>query len=1251
MAEQPRWRRFGVTCACAALVGGALAPATAAATESDGHEPLDIRATVAAAESDPNFTGKWFIELKSEPLIRGGSSARIAGEQREFTQTVENDGGEVDTSYQHVWNGVTVEADSVELARYVNDANVIGVYPVLTVERPAEVESAAEMNRPGETPDMYSARDMTGASVANEEFGFTGKGVRVGIIDSGVAIDHPAFGGNGVKGERAFPNDKIVTGYDFVGDSFNTDRSDPNFQPVPHPDALPDDCGAGGGHGSHVAGIAAGNDPESTFKGVAPDAVIGAYRVFGCTGSTSSEVILSALERAQRDKMDVVNMSIGAAFATWPNYPTAVASENLVASGVVVTASQGNSGAKGIFSGSAPAVGPSVIAVGSVDNTHVLRPVVMFNGGPEGFETVTESPAVPTAGRVDVVAYPEGQKTGAVDLPGTPFTGKAVLVSRGTSTFYQKARAAQDDGAAAVIIYNNQPGTINATIAGNPPVTIPVIAVTQEQGERFEEAAAAGNASLEWTDAKRVATSPTGGKISDFSSWGLAADLQLKPDVVAPGGNIYSAWPVDDAVTPSWKTISGTSMAAPHVAGSAALLLQANPNLTPAQVRTALQNTADPVTVDGSADAPKLATHRQGAGLVNLPAALAAVTEPGTNGGGAPTAITPAKISLGDSDVQETTTLTVHNASAAPVTYTFTADTHVRATSGPHDRFTTYNGTDAQVAISPAQVTVQPGADAQVQVSVTDPTNVPEGAIYGGYVVAHGDDNSTYQVPFAGLKGDYENALQFLHTTWKVKDIRPDIAQKRPDLANLLAYDPPSLTKLIACPNPATIYKGECLDKGAQYSNAPNSELFAYAMDYANGAVPVVEYHIDSPVQKLEIRVFHANEDGSKGAPVSENNVVHSEDGVGRTDLGRFAWDGTYLKSASATTRTAAAPGRYVFELRVVKGTGGGTTEPSGETLPGFTRSSSEETFVTAPFCVKECTTPQPTPTPEPTPSEKPEPSAPAPSPSVEPTTPAPAPTPSVEPTVDPTTPVPVPTPSVEPTEPAPSPSDKPEPTPVPTPSVEPTAEPPAPEPSDQPEPSEEPSEQPSKPATPPAVHGNTFFVSNNWTATVASVVFSYGRAGDEDYVGDFDGDGKDTFAVRRGNTFYVQNSLVGGNAEQVFSYGRAGDEVLVGDFDGDGKDTFAVRRGNTFYVQNSLVGGNAEQVFSYGRADDQVLAGDFDGDGKDTFAVRRGNTFHISNQLTGGDAEATLAYGRHADAVFLGDWDGNGTDTPAVRR
>ncbi|MGJ9494208.1 S8 family serine peptidase [Actinotignum sp. GS-2025a] len=1251
MAEQPRWRRFGVTCACAALVGGALAPATAAATESDGHEPLDIRATVAAAESDPNFTGKWFIELKSEPLIRGGSSARIAGEQREFTQTVEDDGGEVDTSYQHVWNGVTVEADSVELARYVNDANVIGVYPVLTVERPAEVESDAEMNRPGETPDMYSARDMTGASVANEEFGFTGKGVRVGIIDSGVAIDHPAFGGNGVKGERAFPNDKIVTGYDFVGDSFNTDRSDPNFQPVPHPDALPDDCGAGGGHGSHVAGIAAGNDPESTFKGVAPDAVIGAYRVFGCTGSTSSEVILSALERAQRDKMDVVNMSIGAAFATWPNYPTAVASENLVASGVVVTASQGNSGAKGIFSGSAPAVGPSVIAVGSVDNTHVLRPVVMFNGGPEGFETVTESPAVPTAGRLDVVAYPEGQKTGAVDLPGTPFTGKAVLISRGTSTFYQKARAAQDDGAAAVIIYNNQPGTLNATIAGDPAVTIPVIAVTQEQGERFEEAVAAGNASLEWTDAKRVATSPTGGKISDFSSWGLAADLQLKPDVVAPGGNIYSAWPVDDAVTPSWKTISGTSMAAPHVAGSAALLLQANPNLTPAQVRAALQNTADPVTVDGSADAPKLATHRQGAGLVNLPAALAAVTEPGTNGGGAPTAITPAKISLGDSDVQETTTLTVHNASAAPVTYTFTADTHVRATSGPHDRFTTYNGTDAQVAISPAQVTVQPGVDAQVQVSVTDPTNVPEGAIYGGYVVAHGDDNSTYQVPFAGLKGDYENALQFLHTTWKVKDIRPDIAQKRPDLANLLAYDPPSLTKLIACPNPATIYKGECLDKGAQYSNAPNSELFAYAMDYANGAVPVVEYHIDSPVQKLEIRVFHANEDGSKGAPVSENNVVHSEDGVGRTDLGRFAWDGTYLESASATTRTAAAPGRYVFELRVVKGTGGGTTEPSGETLPGFTRSSSEETFVTAPFCVKECTTPQPTPTPEPTPSEKPEPSAPAPTPSVEPTvdptTPAPVPTPSMEPTVDPTTPAPVPTPSVEPTEPAPSPSDNPEPTPVPTPSVEPTGEPPAPEPSDQPEPSE----QPSKPATPPAVHGNTFFVSNNWTATVASVVLSYGRAGDEVYVGDFDGDGKDTFAVRRGNTFYVQNSLVGGNAEQVFSYGRADDQVFAGDFDGDGKDTFAVRRGNTFYVQNSLVGGNAEQVFSYGRADDQVFAGDFDGDGKDTFAVRRGNTFHITNRLTGGDAETTLAYGRHGDAVFLGDWDGNGTDTPAVRR
>ncbi|MDE1654512.1 CAP domain-containing protein [Actinotignum schaalii] len=184
-----------------------------------------------------------------------------------------------------------------------------------------------------------------------------------------------------------------------------------------------------------------------------------------------------------------------------------------------------------------------------------------------------------------------------------------------------------------------------------------------------------------------------------------------------------------------------------------------------------------------------------------------------------------------------------------------------------------------------------------------------------------------------------------------------------------------------------------------------------------------------------------------------------------------------------------------------------------------------------------------------------------------------------------------------------------------------------------------------------PADTGNVFYVSNDWTSTQASSVFSYGRARDEVLVGDWNGDGTDTFAVRRGNMIYVKNSVDGGAADIAFSYGRVGDEILVGDFDGDGRDTFAVRRGNTFYVLNSLHSGNADQVINYGRYGDTVYAGDFNGDGVDTFAVRRGSTYFVKNHISSGIADHVFAYGRAGDATILGDFDGDGRDTFAVRR
>lgn len=180
---------------------------------------------------------------------------------------------------------------------------------------------------------------------------------------------------------------------------------------------------------------------------------------------------------------------------------------------------------------------------------------------------------------------------------------------------------------------------------------------------------------------------------------------------------------------------------------------------------------------------------------------------------------------------------------------------------------------------------------------------------------------------------------------------------------------------------------------------------------------------------------------------------------------------------------------------------------------------------------------------------------------------------------------------------------------------------------------------------------GNTFYIRNSNSSGGAHQVFNYGRANDRVYVGDWNGDGKDTFAVRRGKTYHVKNSLSGGDADHVIHYGRQGDDILVGDWDGDGKDTFAVRRGSVYHVKNSIAGGNADKVVNYGRKNDDVYVGNWNGKGGDSFAVRRGNTYYIANAIRGGDADRVLNYGRTNDTTLVGDWNGDGKDTLGVRR
>lgn len=181
---------------------------------------------------------------------------------------------------------------------------------------------------------------------------------------------------------------------------------------------------------------------------------------------------------------------------------------------------------------------------------------------------------------------------------------------------------------------------------------------------------------------------------------------------------------------------------------------------------------------------------------------------------------------------------------------------------------------------------------------------------------------------------------------------------------------------------------------------------------------------------------------------------------------------------------------------------------------------------------------------------------------------------------------------------------------------------------------------------------GTIMYLTNSPDTSSLDAVFPLGDTNDQVFVGDWDGDGKDTFALRRGNTMRVSNTLDFSSDISTFTYGRVSDDVYVGDWDGNGTDTLAVRRApNIIHVKNSVTGGNADTSFTYGRVGDDLISGDWDGNGSDTFLVRRGNVMYPKSTLTGGYSDYSFTYGTRNDRTFAGDWDGDGKDSFAVVR
>lgn len=839
-------------------ISAALAACNHGSTTSESEPQRQVtssgeRASPRAVIDSPDPIAKdlYFVELEEAPTSRGGHLDRLQVERTRFHRRAQSAGVALEERYAYtrLWSGLSVRMppEQIEALRAVE--GVKAVFPVHTVQ----LDDAPSGDV---TPDLFTALAMTGADITQSALGFTGDRVLVGVIDSGIDHDHPDLGGCFGAGCR------VAIGYDFVGDAY--DAGDPST--LPAPDGDPDDCS---GHGTHVAGIIGAS---GLVKGVAPAVTFGAYRVFGCNGSAGTDVILKAMERASADGVRVLNMSLGTPFA-WPASPEAQAANQLVRSGVVVVGSIGNSGATGLWAAGAPGNGDLVIGTASVENTVIASAAFQISphdapasSGLVGFNAAAGSPVIPSAGTWPLARTGTVTSTsdGCAALPAASLTGRIALIRRGGCGFFVKATNAQAAGAAGVILYNNAPEALNPSVEGAPAITRPVIGISGTDGEAINAQLDAGAVLLAWGERISVAN-PLGNTLSSFSSFGLTAELGFKPDIAAPGGSIYSTWPVELG---GYLSESGTSMASPHVAGAVALLIQARPGLSAIEVREILQNNAVPELDPTGAVADNV--HRQGAGLVRIDAAILN-----------PVRATPSKIALGESQAGPvTTTIALHNEGATAVTY---ALTHVPAlsTTGSTYEPTQLASGYATAAFDAPTVTVPAGGSASVSATITADPALAEGGLYGGYLVFTPQGASappTIRVPYSGLKGDYQ----------KVEILVPT-ANGYPWLA----------------------------DKTG--ANQPNGATFTLQ----SGDTPRVIAHFEHAARQVKIDIVEATKQKAWGRASTDDyypqNTATVIDGVATNATFTFDWKG---KTVLDKNIVKVPNGKYLIKLSVLKALG-----------------------------------------------------------------------------------------------------------------------------------------------------------------------------------------------------------------------------------------------------------------------------------------------------------------------------------------
>lgn len=562
--------------------------------------PASQRARPALKGLTPSVaeTQRWAVSLRARQAI--------------LQSQLETKGARVKGRYTRLINALRVSLPAERIGEFKTLPGVKQIAPVRHHQR-----------------SMVRALPLMGAPAAwgSRPGRVDGSQTRIGIIDTGIDYTHAHLGGSGQADDfltnnptliepGSFPTAKVVGGYDFAGDSYNA--SDP-LHSDPHPDPDPLESASEDSHGTHVAGTAAGFGVltnRTTFRGpythqldlgqfqiapgVAPGALLYALKVFGTNGTT--DLVVEALEWAAdpngdydfSDRLDVVNLSLGTSFGTDdPEDPELAAVNNLVQLGCVVVCSAGNDG-NIFYATSTPGATSAALTVGSSLHRveqgalQVLSPPSIARAYPmlEGAFTFPLADSGPIEGPV---VYVEPHPACEALANAGAVLGKIALIDRGACLFTDKVQKAQDAGAIAVLMVNNVEGNPIVMGGENPAIFIPGVMISQKAGDLIK-AHLHENVTVRLEAAWKAAFPELMDNLAETSSRGpVGLARVLKPEMVAPGVEVFSA--VAGAATEG-KSLSGTSMASPLVAGAAALLRQLHPDWTVETIKAALMNSA-----------------------------------------------------------------------------------------------------------------------------------------------------------------------------------------------------------------------------------------------------------------------------------------------------------------------------------------------------------------------------------------------------------------------------------------------------------------------------------------------------------------------------------------------------------------------------------------------------------------------------------------------------------------------------------